>query len=238
MVEKNFPPTQMLWKQPEIFNPNFIEHHIDVYIKPQYRIGPYIIGLVLGYYLANYQRQAVKPVRSMKVIILGWLTSFIFGFWGVYGVYPALQGWNWPIYHLVYGSIHRDVFALSMAWIIYACHTGIGGIVNTILSAHFLLPLSNLCYSVYLIHMIPVVLTYLLVPFPMWFDSMLPIFVHCFFQLLISYFLAIICALVSEYPALNIESVLLAHRQEKTTLKSVPKCDSEMQLKNNTSGHF
>ncbi|VDM53938.1 unnamed protein product [Angiostrongylus costaricensis] len=236
MIEENFPPTQLLWKQPDIFNPNFIQHHLELYIKPQYRIGPYIIGLVLGYYMANYQRQAVKTVRSTKFIMLGWLAGFLCGFWALYGVYPSLQGWNWPIYHLVYGTIHRlDVFALSMAWIIYACHTGIGGIINTILSANFFLPLSNLCFSVYLIHMIPVVFTYLLIPFPMWFESMLPLFVHCFLQLLISYFLAIVCTLVAEYPALNIESILLAPRQKRTTLKSIPNCDSEMQLKNTTT---
>lgn len=94
MIDRNFPPTQFLWKQPEMFNPNFIQvltvqlfallfplfrcldagsskqfqHHIELYIKPQYRIGPYIIGLVLGYYLANYQRLAVKPTRSVRFI--------------------------------------------------------------------------------------------------------------------------------------------------------------------------
>ncbi|VDM77263.1 unnamed protein product, partial [Strongylus vulgaris] len=188
-IESNFPPTQFLWRQPEIFNPNFIQHHIELYIKPQYRIGPYIIGIVLGYFLANYQRMAVKPARSAKF------------------------GWNWPIYHLVYGSIHRDVFAIGMAWLIYACHTGIGGIVNSILSAKILLPLSNLCYSVYLFHMIPVVLTYLLVPFPIWFDSQLPIFIHCMVQLAISYVFAIVCTLVAEYPAHNIEAIMLEPRQ-------------------------
>ncbi|KJH48246.1 hypothetical protein DICVIV_05658 [Dictyocaulus viviparus] len=162
MVDENFPPTQFLWKQPEIFNPNFIQHHIELYIKPQYRIGPYIIGLLLGYYLANYQRQAVKKIRnkvtSTTIQLLtsiecvysavGWLICFLCGFWSLFGLYPSLQGWNWPIYHLVYGTIHRDVFALSMAWIIYACHTGIGGLINRLLSATVLLPLSNLCFSV------------------------------------------------------------------------------------------
>ncbi|WKX96420.1 hypothetical protein Q1695_012677 [Nippostrongylus brasiliensis] len=235
MKESNFPPTQFLWKQPEIFNLNFIQHHIELYIKPQYRIGPYIIGIILGYYLANYQRQAVKPTRSTKFIVVGWMIGFACGFWALFGLYPSLQGWDWPIYHLVYGSIHRDVFALSMAWLIYACHTGIGGVVNRILSLYVLAPLSNLCFSVYLIHMIPVVLTYLLVPFPIWYDSQLPIFVHCFFQLLISYVFALICTLVAEYPAHNIEAILLAPRQSKTTLKPIPMSDSELQLKGVTN---
>ncbi|VDL76363.1 unnamed protein product [Nippostrongylus brasiliensis] len=177
----------------------FFVHHIELYIKPQYRIGPYIIGIILGYYLANYQRQAVKPTRSTKFIVVGWMIGFACGFWALFGLYPSLQGWDWPIYHLVYGSIHRDVFALSMAWLIYACHTGIGGVVNRILSLY------------------------------------LPIFVHCFFQLLISYVFALICTLVAEYPAHNIEAILLAPRQSKTTLKPIPMSDSELQLKGVTN---
>ncbi|KAK6734490.1 hypothetical protein RB195_017964 [Necator americanus] len=230
-IESNFPPTQFLWRQPQIFNPNFIQHHIELYIKPQYRIGPYIIGLVLGYYLANYQRLAVKPARTAKFIAVGWILGSLCTFWALFGLYPSLQGWNWPIYHLIYGSIHRDVFALGIAWMIYACHTGVGGVVNSLLSANIILPLSNLCFSVYLFHMIPVVLTYLLVPFPIWFDSQLPIFVHCFAQLILSYVFAIICTLVAEYPAHNIEAILLAPRQKKTTLKPVPTSESELQLK-------
>ena len=44
------------------------QHHIELYIKPQYRIGPYIIGILLGYYLAKYQRVAVKPTRSRSFV--------------------------------------------------------------------------------------------------------------------------------------------------------------------------
>lgn len=68
IVRNNFPPTQFLWKQPEMFNPNFIQHHLELYIKPQYRIGPYLIGILLGYQLARYQRIPVKPQQSNKYI--------------------------------------------------------------------------------------------------------------------------------------------------------------------------
>lgn len=33
MVQYNFPPTQMLWTQPEIFSPDYIQHHLVIYIK-------------------------------------------------------------------------------------------------------------------------------------------------------------------------------------------------------------
>ncbi|PAV87480.1 hypothetical protein WR25_18616 [Diploscapter pachys] len=231
MIENNFPPTQLLWKQPDIFNHNFIQHHIEIYIKPQFRIGPYIIGILLGYYLACYQRKTIKPERSNNHIAGVWIVGLGCTLGALYGLYPSLHGWNWPIYHLVYGTIHRDVFAVGISFIIYACHTGIGGFVNRLLSHYVLLPLSNLCFTAYLFHMIPVVFTYLLVPFPIWFDSQIPIFIHCVVQLLLTYVFAIICTLSVEYPALNIERMLLHPAKNKTTLKPAPTSDSELQLK-------
>ncbi|TMS34744.1 hypothetical protein L596_002274 [Steinernema carpocapsae] len=232
MLYYNFPPTQFLWKQPAIFNPDFIAHHLLMYIKPQYRIGPYIVGLLLGFYLAHFQKQTQKTGRPLKHQLIGWTLSFLGGFWAIFGLYPSLQGWDWPIYHLFFGAAHRTVFSLSLAWLIYACHTGIGGIINRILSMKPLLPLSNLCYSVYLFHMIPVVFTYLLAPFPMWFGQKWRIGIHCLIQLCIAYFFGVICTFVAELPAQNIEAIFLYTKKKSTPLKALPPAsDCEMQLK-------
>ncbi|CAB3404300.1 unnamed protein product [Caenorhabditis bovis] len=234
IIRNNFPPTQFLWKQPEMFNPNFIEHHLELYIKPQYRIGPYIIGILLGYQLARYQRIPVKTQPSSKYIVTLWIATCTFIGFGLYGLYPALQGWDtmaWRVYHLLYGAFYRDIFSIGIALLIYACHTGVGGIINAILSANVLLPLANLSYSAYLFHMIPVVLTYMLVPFPIYYSTQIPLFIHCFVQLIITYFFAVICSMVSELPALNLERLFLSSPPTKTTLKPIPPVDSELQLK-------
>ena len=78
----------------------------------------------------------------------GWLFGGGCLAFGLYGLWPSLQAWDWPVYHIIYGTIHRDVFAVGMAWLIYACHTGLGGPINVFLSAKALVPLSNLSYSV------------------------------------------------------------------------------------------
>uniref|UniRef100_A0AC34EZC4 Acyltransferase 3 domain-containing protein n=1 Tax=Panagrolaimus sp. ES5 TaxID=591445 RepID=A0AC34EZC4_9BILA len=226
----NFPPTQFLWKQPEMFNADYIKHHILMYIKPQYRIGPYIVGLLLGYYLAGFQAQTQKKQRSLKFIFTGWTIASLAGFWSLYGLYPCLQAWNWPIYHYFYGVTHRLVFSLALSWLIYACHTGIGGFINTVLSHRFLLPLSTLSYSVYLIHMIPVVFTYLLAPFPIIFGTKWRMIAHCGIQLTISYFFGIICTMVAELPALNIERIFLTRNNKKASLKPLStQADHEVQ---------
>lgn len=218
MIDYNFPPTQMLWVQPSIFSPDYIQHHLVIYIKPWYRIGPYLVGLVLGYHLAGFSciPQKLRPC-SYQFIITGWALSIIAGFWALFGLYPALQGWNWPLYHLLYGSFSRTVFAISLGWVIYACHTGIGGILNTVLSWPPLLPFSILSYSVYLIHMIPVVFTYIVDDFPIVYTSKLYILRHCAVALLISYLFGTWCTMLAELPALNIERIFLNQGEKKTS---------------------
>lgn len=56
--------------------------------------------------------------------------------------------------------------------------------------------------------MVLVVFTYLLVPFPIIYTTKWPIFGHCIVQLMLSYFFGLICALLAELPALNLEKII------------------------------
>uniref|UniRef100_A0A914WRK0 Acyltransferase 3 domain-containing protein n=1 Tax=Plectus sambesii TaxID=2011161 RepID=A0A914WRK0_9BILA len=225
----NFPPTQMLFKQPAMFNPDFIEHHLVIYVKPHTRIGSYLVGILLGYFLATGQKRQHVEAPSPLLQTVGWFASAVAGGWALFGLYPALQEWDWPIYHLVYGSIHRTVFAIAIAWLIYACHTGMGGPVNALLSHRCFIPLSSLCYGVYLFHMLPVLLTFLIETFPLRWTTQWPLFCHCFFQLCFAYVTAFILAMIVELPVLNIEKLLLSKAS------SLPKKQSEMTLRRDSS---
>ncbi|KAI6171575.1 Nose resistant to fluoxetine protein 6 [Aphelenchoides bicaudatus] len=226
----NFPPTPLVftWNVPalkpsSLFNPNFMEQHLIMYIKPWYRVGPYIVGLLLGYYLSELARMEKPPRRSSRFMAIGWLASFVGAFWALFGVWPAtqvcnlqttitqliqFQAYNWPIYHYVYGALHRTVFAASFGFLIYACQTERAQILNSVLGSRLLLPLSSLSYSVYLVHLIAIAFTYMWEPFPMWFTSKWPLFGHCLIQLFISYLMAGRVTLVAELPVLHIERIL------------------------------
>ncbi|CAG2105278.1 unnamed protein product [Medioppia subpectinata] len=67
--------------------------------------------------------------------------------------------WPWLLgnsYHntasVLYGATHRTLWALSWSYILFACATGHGSIVNTVLSWKALVPLSRLSFQAYLYH--------------------------------------------------------------------------------------
>lgn len=51
-----------------------------------------------------------------------------------------------------YSSLSHSAWALALAWIVIACSTGHGGIVNKFLSATCLYPFSRVTYCAYLVH--------------------------------------------------------------------------------------
>lgn len=57
-------------------------------------------------------------------------------------------------------SMTRLTWSMSIGWIIFACHYGYGGIINTILSCKSYIPLNRISYSCYLIH--PPIMVYFL----------------------------------------------------------------------------
>uniref|UniRef100_A0A915AN52 Acyltransferase 3 domain-containing protein n=1 Tax=Parascaris univalens TaxID=6257 RepID=A0A915AN52_PARUN len=192
MIEHAYPPSPIAFKRPSIFKGTFMQH-IDVfYIKPQYRIGPYIVGILLGYVLAGMHNCKKKRIAdSQKLQWLLWSLCVTLILAPLYGLYPAMEGWPWHWYHVIYGAIHRIVWAAGIAVLIYMCHTGQGSFMNTLLSARIFLPLSSMCYSVYLIHLVMVFAVFLWVPFPITYTGKLPILILCLGQLLLSCFSAL-----------------------------------------------
>lgn len=62
------------------------------------------------------------------------------------------------LFSCLYLSLHRIVWSLAFGWIVYACSTGQGGFINSILSYEAFTALSSLSYLAYLIH--PILMLY------------------------------------------------------------------------------
>jgi hypothetical protein len=60
----------------------------------------------------------------------GWALCMAVLYAVVFGAYDLVQfdhGYD-PVEATLYGSLHRPAWAIAVAWIIFACHSGYGGI--------------------------------------------------------------------------------------------------------------
>lgn len=142
----DYPPA-MIYTQPEI--EERWDLNIDYYWKPYSHIGPFCIGLGLGYFMATNKLTKL----SFKTRMTGWITSLLILFLVLFGSY----GWSigmqtHALINALHSATHRTVWAVGLAWIIYACASGQGGFVNAFLSWKGFIPLSRLSFMVYLVH--------------------------------------------------------------------------------------
>ncbi|CAG9540804.1 unnamed protein product [Cercopithifilaria johnstoni] len=221
MIAYNMPPTQLGWNRPPIYNSNFMEQFIVMYIKPQYRAAPYIIGLLLGHHLAKIQARKVDNKQHSAIFITcGWISAIFLAFISIYGLYPILINLNWKLYYLIYGAFHRTTFAIAIAWLIYACHTGYGSFINAILSFKLFLPLSMLCYSVYLIHLVVIFASYMSITFPYDYKTKSQFLNTALINLFFAYLLGFQASMLSEFPFLNIERSIRNYYKEKLRVRT------------------
>ncbi|XP_025083336.1 nose resistant to fluoxetine protein 6-like [Pomacea canaliculata] len=123
----------------------------EVYIKPWCRVSAYCVGLLLGYIFYKKKNSTIR----LSVAVIGWLWTWAVGFLLCYITFSKrrVDGEDWPRwFESAYEAFGRPLWALCVAWIIYACHYNRGGFINSILSWEGFLPLSRLTYAAYLLH--------------------------------------------------------------------------------------
>ena len=128
---------------------------LQFYIKPYSHFGSYGMGLFLAL-LINLTRDHPKLKHLLlkkNYVTIGWILTIITVIIIMFSIYPWNKG-SKPdaITSIIYGSLHRTVWSTAMAWIIFVCINGSGGVVNKILSFKPLIPLSRITFSVYLVH--------------------------------------------------------------------------------------
>jgi len=117
---------------------------------------------------------------------------------------------------MFYGITHRTVFALGLAWLIFACHAGYGGFINKLLSLKPWFFLANLSYSSYLFHAVCIIGTYLWSPFPIRWTGHGMQMAYFIVQVVFCYATAITLAFCIETPPLNIERIFLSRGKSET----------------------
>ncbi|XP_042869485.1 nose resistant to fluoxetine protein 6-like [Penaeus japonicus] len=183
---------------------------VDTYGKPWCRANAYLIGCWAGYLLYKVSGKKIK--LTWWQALLGWVLAALIGCLVIFGVAnynttddPDLMP---PEVSIIYGGFSRGAWALALLWVVFACHTGYGGPINTFLSHPSWQPLSRLTYSMYLTT-IPVQLIYSGAVFmPVYLDHLNKIVETCGY-LFIGGLLAVLLSLMTEGPVLGLEKLLI-----------------------------
>ena len=65
-------------------------------------------------------------------MFFGWIFAFVIGFLAIYGPYWHAVRAGAPTFtdaeRTWYGSFNRLAWGVAVAWVIYACHNGVGGL--------------------------------------------------------------------------------------------------------------
>ncbi|XP_067662096.1 nose resistant to fluoxetine protein 6-like [Haliotis asinina] len=125
-------------------------YFFDYYITPYCRMGPYIVGMVTGYLL---YKTDCKIKLNKWLVLLGWCVATASALAVLYGLYDVNNGHPVSVeVAAFYNAVHRSVWGACLCWVIFACATGYGGFVNTLLSWSAFVPLGRLTYCAYLVH--------------------------------------------------------------------------------------
>ena len=126
-----------------------------IYYKPWTRSASYAVGIFLGYVLHNLKKNPRSvPRLPMWAVWLAWAACTGAAMAVVFGPYRYFDPVNIselgsPL-SVMYGTLHRPLWAVVVAWIVFACVGGYGGPVNAFLSWKAFIPLGRLTYCIYL----------------------------------------------------------------------------------------
>ncbi|XP_037912852.1 nose resistant to fluoxetine protein 6-like isoform X5 [Hermetia illucens] len=165
------------------------------------RIGAYFTGVYAGWYLSVKNRTLNL---GKKWITLGWILGPLI-------IVVLLFGHSnkeiSPLVAMTYAALARTAWGVGTVWIIIACSTGYGGIVNRFLSAKVFLPFSRMTYSAYLVNPIWILFVTMLNEAPYTIDfPMLPVMSMGFATTI--YALAFLFMLLFENPFIRLVKVL------------------------------
>lgn len=113
----------------------------------------------------------------------------------------------------VFIAASRLGWSLSLSWIVFACHCGAGGLVNSFLSLELWKPLSRIGLSIYLTHFLAILAIFGTQKQPAYYNEFLK--THLFFgDLGLSFGVAVLAFLTFEAPVLSIESCLKTKKEK------------------------
>ncbi|XP_066939051.1 nose resistant to fluoxetine protein 6-like [Macrobrachium rosenbergii] len=194
------------------------KYNKEVYMASWCRAQPYLAGMGLGILFRRDDKKKVK--LEMWHVVLGWLIATATGLAVIFGMYDYNQigkypGYNWAD-SIFYASLHRLAWGLALVWVVFACHYGYGGYVNSFLSHPSWQPLSRLTYSMFLVAIPIQTIIFLYNDFyPLYFSHLSKV-LQTVGALFVSGIGAVLLSLCTEAPVMGLEKLLLRRDKEKS----------------------
>lgn len=143
-------------------NPNVTALYTDlIYIKPWSRISPYLVGLVFGYVIYKQIHFQFGRITNILLYSAVWIASGIILVSSLYGVYFGFHGHVLTrAENVIYITLSRFSWGVGLALVVFACHNGYGGLINTFLSMKIWTPLSRMTLNAYLFHPVLIFVVY------------------------------------------------------------------------------
>ncbi|XP_071814774.1 nose resistant to fluoxetine protein 6-like isoform X1 [Apostichopus japonicus] len=201
----NFPPgSSALFTPPTDDHANFIE---VIYYKPYCRIAPYLVGMIVGYVFYKYPKKSVKI--HWIVALISWVCACGLGYACIYSIYPNINGHPWSaVGNGFYQGLVRCAWGIFLAWVVFACHYGYGGWVNSFLGHPAWAPFGRLTYTAYLLHPIVLTIFTMQIATPTFASMTEMVFIYSGGALL-SYGCAAIFSLMLEFPLVGLEKLFI-----------------------------
>jgi peptidoglycan/LPS O-acetylase OafA/YrhL len=180
-----------------------------IYYPTHARMGPWFIGMTLGWFMYQNRHKKVKmnPLFDafMWVLCLTILAAITMGSQIMF-MPPALNDTT-LLANAFYIGFYRNGFALATAWMVFACHNGTGGIIRWFLQLPQWQVLGRMGLSLYLLSFMFQHFIIMNSKQPYYFDEFEMI--HLFWgDLVASIFLATIGYLAFEIPFLTVENYI------------------------------
>ncbi|XP_078687229.1 O-acyltransferase like protein-like [Branchiostoma floridae x Branchiostoma belcheri] len=174
------------------------------------RMAPYFMGMLLGYWLFKTNRKVPNTPNTTKLMLLGWVLGT------ACALVALVTPFRTPEANLLgnpaWRTFDRSLFSAGVAWVVYACCVGYGGIVSEFLSWSGWLPLSRLTYTAYLVH--PMIMQ---VYYMSYKGALLYSGINWWFLFVSFSFLAFVCgfcaSMMAEVPFLELEKFILPTRR-------------------------
>lgn len=194
------------------FGLKFIDFFQQLYIVPWCRIAPYLFGMVTGYFIHLYKHNQTQFNLSKILNIILWSISLVIMALVVFGLYPDINGHTISRSgHIMYQTLSRIGWSVSLSYMIFACITFNGGFINRILSWSVWVPLSRLSYSTFLVHCMFIIYVYASRDRLIHLDDFQMVYLYIS-NVVLSYSLGFLVSIFFEIPLIGLEKFIFKKR--------------------------